>query len=131
MGERRDLDAIVRGGVCVGGGGSGPTTPLSLNSAGPASTPTQGKRPPGAHIRSSIKSRPLAIHSLETAAAMSAAYADEDDAPQGEQLAEDMNEETRMKYSKGTVLPPYNTLPEKQGGVPKKPPRKKQTNKQC
>lgn len=35
-------------------------------------------------------------------AAMSATYVDEDDAPQGsEQLAEDMNEETRMKYSKG------------------------------
>lgn len=107
-------------------------TPLSLNSAGPASTPTQGKRPPDAHNRSSIKSRPLAIHSLETAAAMSAAYVDEDDAPQGEQLAEDMNEETRMKYSKGTVLLPlYNTLPEKQGGIPKKKKRKKQTNKQC
>lgn len=37
---------------------------------------------------------------------MSAPYVDDEDAPQGgEQLAEDMNEQTRMKYSKGTDGP--------------------------
>lgn len=40
---------------------------------------------------------------------MSTTYVDEDDAPQAsEQLAEDMNEETRMKYSKGTSASIYN-----------------------
>lgn len=60
---------------------------------------------------------------------MSAAYIDEDDVPHpGEQLAEDMNEQTRMKYSKGTRTHPRERR-EKDPPTNPPPPRRPQSRR--